>query len=567
MTRARQRRPSKQQLQVFVRYPVFLSYVCACVPVYSFLNHLRTLDERWSIGLKLFFESRNEIARFFGLSLVRDYLSTRATIAQLHQPQHVAVRQQIREGVMKWTNEVVAYQHSIPQYITNNVVTIITQLIKIDYPEIWPTAFEELLAIGRQNAIGIDIVVRVVCEIEVEIVVYDDRRTRDEVNHNTIIKDAMRAGPVIGDIVVFLCDSIAKQASAAAAAAASSTSGSANTQQWPSAFLQAAMSPQSSTNVQISSPSSSSSSKSAIQLADRCLRCLAELIGWIDVTFAIHDYTLSVLYGCLKSSTPNRLLRFGACACLCELVKKGMDAYGKMRVIKQINLIPMLLSVSTELITPKRRSASILEGGGQLYATKSDEIDEDNDDDDDDEDTEKDYGELVDSLFEELLGCWITFEDNACKEGFIPNGTVPLSVGTDIALMLEQTWTLVLHVFGARLTSVATTVLQSLNRYTNLLKQQCLHEARTNEGIANVPGYFVAVNVIKQLLVAIYRQMQYAPDFEFDLGDEDDAEEVEVSVCVCLCVRVCVCMYVCVCSFAFKFATRSGFTPSDIVPA
>jgi hypothetical protein len=484
----------------------------------SYLNQLRTrsLDERWGIGLKLFYESQNEVARYFGLSLIRDSLRARVPIAQLHEPNNVTVRQQIRECMMKWTSDVVAYQQVIPQYITNNVVTVLTQLVKIDYPEIWPNAFEELLAIGRQNAIGIDIVVRIIEEVEVEIVVYDDRRTKDEVLHNTIIKDSMRAGPTIGDIVIFLCDSISKQATAASAAASKAPINVSSMPMSPS-FMQNATSP------------SSSASKVAVDLADRCLRALAELIGWIDVTIVIHEYTLSVLYGCLKSSD-HKKLRYGACACLCELVKKGMDPFVKLRVIKTINLIPVLSSVAADLITAKRRSSSIIEGGSFLGHSQGGDNagGDDDEDDDDDEGTETDFGLLVDSLFEELLGCWVTFEDNASKEDFRADGEVSLSVGTDIAQLLEQTWNLALSVFGAKYTSVAVTVLPSLNRYINLMKSQFGNEARTQRGIAKIPGYFVAVNTSKTLLLAIYRQLQFAADFEFDLSDEEDAEVIEV---------------------------------------
>ena len=40
-----------------------------------YLNELRSAPNRWSIGLELFLSADSTVAKFFGLSLVRDYLA------------------------------------------------------------------------------------------------------------------------------------------------------------------------------------------------------------------------------------------------------------------------------------------------------------------------------------------------------------------------------------------------------------------------------------------------------------------------------------------------------------
>ena len=59
--------------------------VLSCNPVNSeqklqathLISQLQVAPDRWSIGLKLFFESTSDMARMCGLSLVRDYMSSR----------------------------------------------------------------------------------------------------------------------------------------------------------------------------------------------------------------------------------------------------------------------------------------------------------------------------------------------------------------------------------------------------------------------------------------------------------------------------------------------------------
>lgn len=117
--------------------------------MYRIFEQVRTSPDRWSVGLRLFFEAGGPLARFFGLSLVRDYLST---VNRAEAPQEEA-QKQIRETMFIFVRSSIeqsigARTWQLDRYIVNNLVSIITLCIKINCPENWPNAFSDLLLLA-----------------------------------------------------------------------------------------------------------------------------------------------------------------------------------------------------------------------------------------------------------------------------------------------------------------------------------------------------------------------------------------------------------------------------------
>lgn len=455
---------------------------------FRYLDELRSSSESWKAGMGLFFESTNDVARHFGLSLTREYLASHGTNDVLQ----CQVRAQIREALMSWTATAVAANMSIQVYLVNNIVGIITLLIKSDYPEIWSDAFGDILRLGAQNIVGLDILVRVLDELEIEVVennrVFDENPDRQSVLvHNTLIKDTMRSTSTISDIVDFLCQAVAS-------------------------------------GRQIQSGA----------LSDRILRCLANLVSWIDVNLIIKESTLRIIYQSLDDTR----LSAAACVCLHELAKKGMDPVTKVVTLHGIGLAQVL----ARHVPPP------------VYATR------------DDEGCEEEFGELVTMVFLELLGCWSKFEESV---GLNPDGnsvhftfagvdlkpsissppgsplaksivapppspsegpalleTMPIVVG-----YLRDYWGMLMAVFAHEDSGVAATVVPALNRLLALLKFQLGMRPEVAAAAArSLPGgiYFSAREFMHPLLLGIFKQMQFSEDFDFDASDEDESEVVEV---------------------------------------
>ena len=373
----------------------------------------------------------------------------------------------IREAVWAWTINSLTQNVPIPVFILNNLVTVLTLLIKLQFPESWTTAFADLLEVGRGSTAGLDLTVRVICDLEVEVVMFSEGRGKGEIAHNILIKDAMRASDnsITRRMVEFLCQSAA------------------------------------------------SIRNSNVELSERCLRCLADMVGWIDVTLVACESTLSCIYLALRDPE----LCSSALACLLELVKKGMEPVQKIQMLQAIGLAQVLALVPI----------------GQ----QSSDSDEDG--------AEDALGPVIDVYLLELIGCWGKYEEGIFGSP-IGGKNISEPSATDIAETrqlkeLAPTISSLLHSLlpvALRLLShddkeglVASTVVPCLGRLIALFKQQQPHlqqieASRPRDGSKS--GFFLAFDYLHPLLLSVYRQMQFDEDFGYDPSDDDDAAIIEV---------------------------------------
>ena len=101
--------------------------------------------------------------QFFGLSLVRDFLSNTRDAS-------LVTLSEIRSNVMLWLSANLARLKDLEPFIVNNMACIITLAIKREYPEVWSTAFKDIFYFGKQNLPGLKLVVAILHELDVEVV-------------------------------------------------------------------------------------------------------------------------------------------------------------------------------------------------------------------------------------------------------------------------------------------------------------------------------------------------------------------------------------------------------------
>ena len=67
---------------------------------------------------------------------------------------------------------------------------VLALLLKSDYPETWTDAFEQLqsLLVVRDGAAHVDLYLRVLCALDEEVVAFHVDRSREETEHNSLIK-------------------------------------------------------------------------------------------------------------------------------------------------------------------------------------------------------------------------------------------------------------------------------------------------------------------------------------------------------------------------------------------
>jgi hypothetical protein len=469
--------------------------------VWIILDHFRMLDRlrgdasRWTVGLQLFFEGSSALSRFFGLSLLREYMSCGVP--------PVAARQTIRETMMTWLLGNASELRNVKPYVFNNIVTVVTLAVKHDFPELWPNAFSDILSFGQRGTVELDLANRILSELDVEVVMFNAARGKEEVTHNTIIKDAIRSGPIAGNIVQFLCTSAVQVRPMNAA------------------------------------------------LSARCLKTLSEMIGWIDNGLIVNNTTLPIIYQALA----DRDLTEAALTCLLEIVKKGMDPYAKIQLIAFINIIPMLSTVKIVctrqnappvVAAPASSMAQLGSGGSPSKGymnlrRRSNSAGDGDDDDDDDEDTtdadiNKELAAVLDVLLLELLGCWIKYEDLLASSPASAAGisAAEREAGSVTSQLLHAALPLALQVFSLGDYEASELLVPSLNKFVYLLKQQQSRVATTKQlAESEKDKYFMAVTYLSPLLTAVVQQMQYPLDFQFDGDSEDDVAEMEVGYPIC----------------------------------
>lgn len=364
-------------------------------------------------------------------------------------------------------------------------------MIKIDYPERWPSAFSDLLYFGHKYPIkdSIFFITKVLGELEAEVVMYNESRNKEEIVHNTEIKDVMRSTEVMPRIVNFLSQTILMAVN-------------------------------------------SNNSEGQI-IGHECLMCLSELIGWIDLNLVINE-SLAVIYMSFKSSSMK--LKFGALSCIFCLIKKGMDPVDKVEMIKGINLIPVLFEndFSFSSIAPLKLSDYDDLDPNDLDCVHS---------------VHKKMSMVVDILAIELIGCWSKFE-----ETLFPTVKTPIPFGTKtsppltptssgpvnfsqidqkllgsipiVSSVIRGVLSELIKYLGHPNVFVGSAVIIGSNRLIQMMKSQKSKEEALKSMVAqdSLPkDYPFASEFLDQLLMSIHTQSQYPSDVN---GSEEEENEV-----------------------------------------
>ncbi len=495
------------------------------------------------MGLKLFFASSSDTCRFFGLALVRDCINESS----------YDVKKAIREALVNWVHESIQsvaendnttgkhyYLGRLPAYLLNNLVTVITLCIKAEYPQYWPNAFEQLLQVSSANIAGLDFTVRLLTDLDREIVSFEQGRNAEEITQTAEIKDAMRAGTATADIVKLLCSSAVFLRSKIISLADEYSK----------------MGHGDHFHEQIVVQDFGGTTVSQVHsLAQSCLRGLASYIVWVDINLVVPE-AVRVLFQSLN----DQVLCTPALMCLHSLCKKGMDPVLKVRMLQSIDLISVLTHAhaaysdsgggnnkSNGSESPSRKPGFSLSTDGTTEVN------------DDRKHRMEALGTLVDTILLELCGCWTKYEEmlvgakstgsgkNSGQKPIAKNAELERSsqedqkqlheVAQTCSAMLRAVMPLCLHVFSEGEIDASVTVLPSLTRLLQILKFQKVH-VEALRGIVTNPAlpwqdgevpYFQMIDYLPTMLSTVYHKMQHSDDFEFDEDDDDDIEVMEVS--------------------------------------
>lgn len=264
------------------------------------MHQLKFIQNRLLLGLQLFLRGSQEQAQFFGLSLIRECLQS-----SLLGPEEEDHRRVVRESIWPYLN---AQGAEIPTYYVNNLLSIVALLIKWDYPNLWPSAFQELLLLSKRDGLRTNLfLITVMQEFEIEVVAFNDSRSKEEVARNTHIKDVMRSTGVTYALTEFLCEVIIN-------------------------ILD-----------NISQAVGLNEIRSMEDAVRKALLRLSELFSWIDAS--IVRQALPLVFKCSMMFGENFSVQVEALICLRELLKRGMDAKTRLGLLQDLQLIPFICSL------------------------------------------------------------------------------------------------------------------------------------------------------------------------------------------------------------------------------
>lgn len=250
-----------------------------------YLEQLKHFPQLTNVALQLLSSSAISLQHvIFAMQLLRYHLNSSSHT--------ISTRGHIRQSLLQ---RIYLTHTTMEGLVAKSIANILTICLKWEYPEAWSTAFDDIFTIAQLSPLGTHIAVHILYEIDMEIVVFDEKRSVDEVSHNVIIKDEMRQGSpsVVQRIVEFLC---------------------------------------------LTSASSKATDRT---LCLKCLDTLVEYIGWIDIALIVNNSVLTFLYTALQSQDTMPV----TCKCLQEVVKKGMDVENKLGVLESMQLLPVLLQI------------------------------------------------------------------------------------------------------------------------------------------------------------------------------------------------------------------------------
>ncbi|KAI9905990.1 hypothetical protein PsorP6_014290 [Peronosclerospora sorghi] len=256
-----------------------------------FCAAVKTQRDSWRADLQLLHHSTLEHVQFYALQALQDVVTHAVD-------DDVALS--IRTDLLTWLERHGASLATNGAYLKTKVAVVLTRLITRDFPDRWPTAFTDLLALLPLGAALVELYFRILGTIHEEIVEVDVHRTSaDEAARNMKVKDAMREGTCMRESMDAM------------------------------------------TRVLVHANASDVMQR----LSASALETLEKYISWVDLTLVVNDTLWPVLIQLVRESNA---LRCAAAHCLVEIMEKGMTPDKKLALLQQVQVLELVASLSIQ---------------------------------------------------------------------------------------------------------------------------------------------------------------------------------------------------------------------------
>ncbi|CAD7697822.1 unnamed protein product [Ostreobium quekettii] len=246
----------------------------------AFCNNVKIQQGSWRLFLERFRSSGFLEVKFWCLQALQEFVDSQFGILATDD------RNVIKSSIMGWVQSSDISQQ--PAFLRNKLSQLTAAVIRLEYPDGWPSCFSDLISAAQRGRSAVDIFCRIMLAIDSDVITLEIPRSSEGNRMSMQLKDAMR-DHCIGDIA--------------------------------EAWYQLA----------------STYSLEDPDTAGMVLKTVQRYIGWIDIGLVANDRFIHLLYSLLSST--NSDLQEAAVECLTEVLVKGMDPLGKLELIQKLRLV------------------------------------------------------------------------------------------------------------------------------------------------------------------------------------------------------------------------------------
>lgn len=244
----------------------------------QFVEQLKQSTDGWKICAEGFTSGsyhQNDHVKFFCLQVCEHFIKTNYQNASMEDA--TAMKSFVMTCIGMESNEA---SHS-KTFIRNKLAQLASLVFVNDFPERWPQFFHDLMTCLASGPLAVDMYLRILQAVQMEVVDRDISHSSDEVQRNTLLKDAMREM-----CVSELADS------------------------WHQIM----------TTYETSHP----------DIVNMCLEVVGGYVSWMDIGYFANERMVALLLRFLAKQE----LREAACDTVHDIVSKGMEPVAKTSLIE-----------------------------------------------------------------------------------------------------------------------------------------------------------------------------------------------------------------------------------------
>lgn len=248
----------------------------------AYFEEIKQSSDGWKLCADAILQKRydDDHIKFFCFQVLEHFIKAKYSTASQED------RQSIRNVLVTWLHMTAVSEVEEKMFIKNKVAQLMSLVFVQDYLGQWPTFYSDLLQMLQLGPKFIDMYLRILLAVDIEVMDRDIAHTPEETQRNTLLKDTMRV-----QCVPALVDS------------------------W----------------YQILKTYESQNP----ELTCLCLEVIGAYVSWIDIGLIANERFIERMLHHLSVD----VLRESACDCFCEIINKGMVCMEKVELIESVSSV------------------------------------------------------------------------------------------------------------------------------------------------------------------------------------------------------------------------------------